>query len=567
MKLLFLLILLISCQNKDDRSKSLNLHLESNISGLDPAFCFDVICNEVIGQVYEPLFEYEYFVRPYKLKPLLAKEMPHISNDGLTYTIKLKKNILYHPQEFLKSNRSVIAQDFINQIKRIAFLPTNSRGWWLFKNKIQGLDEWRKKVGSDLEQFFKQDVIGLQAPNEHTLIIKLTKPFPQLIYALAMNFSVPIPAEAIKTLNNELSLKTIGTGPYTIEFYNPNQKVIFKKFPHYNSSTYPQKADEYSLSKNHLKDAQKKLPFIDKITVEIIKEEQTAWLNFLSKRIDVIKLLKDNYQVALTPELELKKEYQDKNIEMQNAQTMIYYWLSFNMKDPLVGKNLNLRKAIAHAIDMKKYLRLFTYNVASQANSIFPPGIYGHNQEAELPYRYDLKKAKHFLAKAGHPNGQGLPTIRYDVRGDSGYYRQMAEFIQKELSVIGIKLEIMLNPFPQFLEKSRKGKLQFWQGGWVLDYPDAENVVQLLTKASFPPGPNTSFYENSQVENLVSKLKKLPNGPQKVELMSKINTIVNQELPWIMQYYRRNIVLFHSGVKNYRYSDLIYNQYKYLRLE
>ncbi len=562
------LLTLFSCTKKDKKEdNTLSLSLSSGISTLDPANCYDTVCSVPVSQVYETLFEMEYLKRPYTLRPLLAESFPTISRDRKTYTFKIKKDVRYHDSEFLPAGRTLKAADFVNQIKRLAFLPTASQGWWLFDEKIKGLNDWRNSVGTDLEKFFKTDVAGLRVIDDHTFEIELIQPYPQLLYALAMNFTAPIPEEGIKGTKNELTNNFFGTGPYFITHYNQNQEVLLKKNPHYISSTYPTQGDRYANEKSLLKDAGAKLPFIENIRLTVMKETQTAWLNFMKKKIDIMTLSKDHYHVALTPEGKLKPEIIQDQIQLQASPTLIYWWLQFNMKDPVVGKNINLRRAIAHAVNIDKYIEIFTYNIAQRANSIYPPGIPGYSPSQELPYKYDLELAKQYLEKAGYPGGKGLPALTYDVRGSETIQRQMGEYIKQELAQIGIQVNVSLNSFPAFLEKSRKGDLQFWQGGWVLDYPDAENVLQLLNSANLPPGPNSSSYTNAEFDQLFDVLRTLEDGPEKFELMKKMEEIVNKDLPWIMQYYSRNYVLSHEYLKNYRYSDIISNHLKYLKIQ
>lgn len=569
MKLLSLisLIFILSCTKNTDNSKRVEISLPGEISTLDPANCYDTVCYVAVTQVYESLYEFEYLKRPYTIRPLLAETLPIISTDRLTYTFKIKKGIKYHDSPLVPKGREVKAQDFINQIKRLAFLPTRSQGWWLFDGRIKGLNEWRAKVGTDLESFFSTPVEGLKVIDDQTFVIALKEPYPQLQFALTMNFTSPIPEEAIKATKNSFINEAIGTGAYFITRYNQSQEVVLKKNPHYISSTYPTEGDRFAHDNNLLKDAGAKLPFVEDVRLVIIKEAQTDWLNFLKKKIDMINLTKDHYQLALDLNGSLRPEMQKDGIELQASPTLIYWWLAFNMKDPVVGKNKNLRLAIAHAIDIDKYIKLFTYNVAQKANSIYPPGVPGYSPSTQTPYDFDIKKARDYLQKAGYPEGKGLPELTYDIRGTDTRRRQMGEFIQQELRQIGLNVKININTFPAFLEKSRKGELQFWQGGWVLDYPDSENVLQLLTTANLPPGPNTSNYSNTKFDKLFQKLRLMEDSEEKHKLMIEMEKMVNADLPWVMQYYSRNYILYHSYLKNFRYSDIIYNSIKYLKVE
>lgn len=561
---------LFSCFKKEHKGLGvLNVPLADQISTLDPAQSFDTISASVIYQSYEQLFEYHYLKRPYQVQPLLAESLPKIENDGTKYTIKIKNNIQYHDDPCFEGKpRFVKAQDFINQLKRLAWQPTNSNGWWLFDGKIKGINEFREKAGSDLNKFQELEISGVQAPDETTLVIELTEPYPQMLYALTMTFTSPMPIEAIIAYNNDMSSKIIGTGPYQFDSWTRNSQITLKKFENYHKVFYPAQGDRLANSRSLLEDSGKVLPFIDVVNFKVMKEAQTRWLNFLNGNIDYLSLPKDNYNSTLTSSGELTSELKDKKIKLQIFPSLTYWWLSFNMNDPIVGKNLNLRKAIAHALDYDRYITTFTNNIGQRANSIYPPGIPGYDPSNILPYEHNIDKAKKFLKLAGYPDGKGLPVLKYDTRGASTTNRQRAEFVKASLEKIGIKIDINMNNFPNFLDKAKKGKLQFWFDGWALDYPDAENVLQLLISKNMSPiGPNSTFYSNEKIDRLFEKLKSLPNGKEKYDLMVEMEKIVNDELPWIMLFYSRNYIVSHEKLKNFRHSDIIYNQVKYLKLD
>lgn len=546
----------------------LSYPLSGEISTLDPANSYDVISATVIYQCVEPLFQYHYLKRPYTLEPLIAAEMPKIEQNGLRYIIKLKKNIRYSDDPIFKGKpRYVKAQDFVTQLKRLAFIPNRSNGWWLFDGKIKGLNKFRKTVKSDLDLFVKTDVEGLKTPDDHTLVIDLREPYPQMMVALAMSFTAPVPIEAVIGYDNKLSDRIIGTGAFMLDNWNRLSGLSLKRNPYYHDSKYPSEGDRLANSKGLLKDAGKKLPFLKGIDFKIMKESQTRWLNFLSQKIHVLSNIpKDNYDAAISSRGDLSKSLQKKGIKLQAYSTLTFWWLSFNMKNSIFAKNKNLRMAIAHAFDYDRYIELFTNNIGQLANSIYPPGLPGYNPNRILPYSYDLEKAAMYLKKAGYPNGKGLDELVFDVRGTSVSNRQQGEFVKNELLKIGIKVKVKTNTFPDFLKKAKSGELQFWQDGWAMDYPDAENVLQLLLTKNHSPGPNATYYSSPEFDSLFQELKFLPEGKRKWKLMEEMEKVVIEDLPWIMQYYARNYVLYHDNLSNFRHSDIIYNNMKYLRL-
>lgn len=565
----FLLIFtfsLLSCRaSKDDRN-TLRFPLTESISTIDPVNAYDSVSMSVIYQGYEQLYEYHYLRKPLKLVPLLAEDMPQISDDGKVYTIKIKEGIRYHDHtSFNAKPRFVEAQDFINQIKRLAFKPYRSNGWWLFDGRVEGINKFRDEVGNDFNKLMSTPISGLKALDKRTLEITLTAPYPQMLNALAMSFTSPIPKEVMKkeTFIDEL----VGTGPYKLDKWFRGSKLFMSRFEHYHKEFYPGKGDRFAHSKDLLKDAGLRIPFIDKIEFHVIKEAQTRWLQFLSGKLDFLRVPKDNYHSLVSPSGELTEEFKDKDITLDIFSSFTYWWFSFNMKDSIVGKNKNLRLAIAHAVNVDKYIKTFTNNIGLKANSIYPPGIPGYDPSKKLPYNYNLEKAKEYLKKAGYPEGKGLPTLVYDTRTSSTTQRQRAELLKQDLEAIGIKIKIQLNTFPAFLKKAKEGKLQIWLDGWTLDYPDSENVLQLLTTQNHAPGPNVSNYSNTDFDKKFNEIKVLSDNDEKYRLMSQVEEIVLNDLPWVLLYYSRDYIVYHNRLKNFRFNDLVVNKVKYLRLK
>lgn len=562
--IVFFLFLNFSCtqDKKKNYDQKLKLALSTEIPTIDPAVAFDTVSAQVLGQIYETLFEYQYLQRPLTLRPLLAKDFPKIENNGLKYTIKLKEDVLYHPHKLLTPGRTVIAEDIINQIKRLAFKKTQGNGWWLFEDKIIGLDEFRDKAAT-LDDFINMSVKGLSAPDKSTLVIKLKKPFPQLIYAFALTLTTPIPIEVIKGKNNQLLDEAFGTGPYKIKTWNRGSKLTLEKFTSYKNSTYPKIGDRFSQMNGLLIDQNKALPFFNEIEFRVIKEAQTRWLEFLNENLNALVLAKDHFNLAFDEKGNLNEKLKEMKVQSDLASAMTYWWLGINMKDPILGNNKNLRLAIAHAINRDEFIKIFTNNIGLKANYFLPPDIKGYDPSYTLPYSFDLTKAREYLKKAGYPNGKGLKAIKIDMRGANTTARQMANFFKNNLEQIGIKVEINLNQFAAFLKKARSGNLELFLDGWALDYPDAENVMQLLLKKNHPPGQNSTYYHNKTVEKFFSEYMSAEEQERPL-FLKQIQKELDQDLPWIMLYYARNTVLYSHKLVNYRYHPM-YNWLKYLK--
>ncbi len=531
------------------------------VKSFDPAVAFNDDSLLVIGQSLETLYQYHYLKRPFEAIPLLAKSLPEISEDGKRYTIRLKEGIYYHNhKKLLPKDRTVEAQDFVWQIKRLAFLPVKSNGAWLFKGKIKGFNEFSQTVGQDYEKFLSTDLVGVKAIDKYTLQIDLKRPEPNLIYFLAMTFCAPTPIELIKKLDNNLRNELIGSGAFYLDEVKDNGYVM-KRFKRFHEEYYPSSGDRYANTQDLLRASKKRLPFLDQVTFRILKDENVAWEEFREGRVDFINLPKKYLSDISNSSSKIMQELNDQEVKLKHFSKQTTRWLGFNMNDSVVGSNKNLRLAIAHAINTADYVKVVTNNTNLKANSIYNPSIPGYRPDHTLKYSFDLSKAKKYLQQAGYKPEE--LTITYSTRGKLQIHTEEANFFKKSLAAIGINLKIERLDFSEFLRRGRSGKLQFWTDNWIYDYPDAENLLQLLITRNHP-GINKSGFSNIRVDDLYQRLSQTLDKDERYEIMEKIENIVEAELPWIMLMYESTYMAQNNEIKNFRKSSFIRNNFKYI---
>jgi ABC-type transport system substrate-binding protein len=553
---------IVKSRDSSGHNKFINFAIDNKIKSFDPAIVFNDDSLFVIGQSVETLFQYHYLKRPFEVIPLLAQEMPSISSDGLVYKFKIKKNISYqNSMKEFAGKRTVKAADFVWQIKRLAFKPLKSTGTWLFHGKVRGFDSFTNKVGNDFSKFLTEDIEGLKVIDDYTFEIHLLKPEPNLLYFLAMPFTAPIPKESILKYKNSFKNKIIGTGPYEFMKFE-NNKYHFSKFKDYHNEFYPSSGDRYANTEELLKSSKKKLPFIQDVYFKIISDEDVKWEQFKSGELDILDVPKKYLSELSRPSSKMYEELSELGIIVKHFSKQTTRWFGFNMNDPVVGKDINLRKAIAYAIDYEKYLEIITNNTNLRANSILNPSIPGYKPAHRLNYDYDLAKAKRFFKKTGYKANE--LTLTYSTRGTQDIHFEAAEFIQTQLKELGIIIKVESLEFSEFLKKGRAGKLQLWTDAWIYDYPDAENILQLLIKRNHP-GINKSGYANDEVDKLYAKLTKTLNKNKRFQIMYEIETIIEKELPWIMLMYESTYIAHHKSIKNFRKSFFIRNYVKYLQ--
>ena len=542
----------------------LNLSLDNAVESLDPAKAFSDDSLVVSAQVMEPLYQYHYLKRPYEIQPLLAEGLPQFSENGTKITIKIKKKVFYHPHPAFKNEpREMIAEDFVNQFKRLALDSLKSPGRSIFANIVSGFEGYGSLVNDNWKEIHVSALQGVEASDRYTLKITLTKAEPNIIFYLALNFIVPVPWEVIEHEQNKLDHIMVGTGPYLLRSASP-EFFELKKNPHYREDFYPTSGDRYANIQKLLDSSKEKIPFIDVVRFHQTHEAD-RWKKFFDHELDLLSVPKTFIPELYNTNGELSDTLKDQGILLKQFPILANRWFAFNMRDPILGKNKDLRKAIAYSIDYQKYIQMMSQNTNLRANSILVPGISGYLPTQELRYSYDKEKALDHYAKAGYKDPSKMPVIRYSTRGVQPIHIMEAEFIRDQLSPFGIKVEIEKLEFSDFLRKGRAGELMFFTDNWLFDYPEGENIIQLLVSGNFP-GVNKSAYSNPDVDRLYASLKTTFNHEMREKVFHEIDEIIWEELPWIPMMYESSFVLQYPEIKNFRKSSIIRNYVKYLKI-
>jgi len=543
------------------------VELKGNVKGLDPINSNDVYSAWAIATSYESLFQYNYLKRPLVVEPLLAESLPQISKDGMTYTIKIKQGVRFTDDPAFPGGkgRELTAQDFIYSWKRLADPTNQSEGFWVFDNRIKGLNEWRDKMGKSQAKY--EDAIeGLEAPDKYTLIIKLKKPYYQLMYQLSAPYTSAVPHEAIEKYGKEILNHTVGTGPYVLSEWIRNSRLTFVRNPSWRGEKFPSEGEPGDREAGLLTDAGKAMPFADKVIFYEVPEDQPRWLKFMKGETDWDEIPKDNYDSAVKDKKVLP-EFAAKGIGLAIETSSDLIYMTLNMVDPFLGKNEFLRKAMNLAFDSDTFQEKFYNGRAINAQSQIPVGLDGYDPDFKNPYKqYDLEKAKVLLAKAGYPGGKGLPEFEYACP-TSATERQMGEYFQQQMATIGINIKVAQFSWSQFLERQKEKKLQIFSYAWVADYPDAENYLQLLYGPNESPGNNGSNYHNKEYDKAYEDAQKLPPGPARLALYKKMRDLFVKDMPWIPELNRFRYQLYHGWIRNFKPHLTVINYLKYIRVD
>lgn len=564
-----MLTLVFGCskQNNFDE-REINLVSPEKISGFDPINSSDKYSGNEAGKVYEGLFEFHPLKRPYELMPNLAASMPEVSKDGLTYTFKILKGVLFHDSPAFKDGlgREMKIDDVIYSYKRLADPKLSAKGWWVLDDKIVGLNEWREKNSQADATNYNEEIEGLKKVDDYTLQIKLKKPYPQFLYALAMPYTFIVAKEAVEHFGKEFLNYPVGTGPFVLPKFDQSSMIVYTRNPKFRTKYYPSEGEEGDDKLGLLADAGKKIPLVDKINVYIIVESQPKWLSFMKAKNDLIEVKDVNIQQTLTAENELRAEHKEKGMRLFMLPMLDVAYFAFNHENPIF-KNLKLRQAMNLAYDRDGANKLFHENTAFIAHGPVPPGLAGNRKEFKNPYsKLDIEQAKKLLAEAGYPNGKGLPEITIQTRNET-VARQQIEFFAKCMDKIGIKINVGMNTWPELVNKVTKKQHQMYTMAWGADYPDAENFLGLLYCPNQSPGSNGANYCNPEFDALYSKATILQDSPERTAMYEKLNEMAALDVPWVYGFNRTDIYLTQAWLKNYKVMEFNHNQFQYLNVD
>lgn len=359
-----------------------------------------------------------------------------------------------------------------------------------------------------------QDVESVKALSPKLVEIRLKRPVDYFPWLLACA------GAAVRAADGG------GTGPYRLAHWRKNHEMVFKR-------KTPDGAG------------------FDTIRYLVIDDLSTQWLMFLRGELDFLgEVSRDNWDMIATKDGTIQPSLAAKGIALHSFPALESPYIGFNMKDPVVGTNKKLRQALNCAFDYPAWEAFYNGRIAESTGPL-PSGVEGRIN-APLPYRFDLARAKRLLAEAGYAEGIDPKTGRRLVltlaigRPDQSS-REMGELLASFYDKIGIKLELAFMTWDAYLTAVNEGRVQMYYLIWVMDYPHAQNILQLFYGPNRSPGVNHSNYENAAYDAAYRA------GDYRL-----CQEILREDCPWIFTHYRKDSTLTGPRVGNYIPSDFPY---------
>jgi oligopeptide transport system substrate-binding protein len=551
-----------TAQRDDGGLKVYRHSMDQAPSSIDPVQSSNIYANTVTLNAYDTLFAFKYLKRPYELKPNLAAAMPEISEDGLTYTIRIREGVHFIDDPAFEGGigREVTAADFVYSLKRHFDPAMRGQGAWLWQGRIVDMDDWKAR-GSN----YDEEVAGLRALDRYTIRIQLTKPYPQLMYTLAQGYSAVVPCEAVAYYGKGFGSKPVGSGPFRVLSYD-SSRIVFEPNPKYRREPVDIWAEGYDPATQGYTGVEaihgRVPPFVDRLEIHFIGESAARWNSF-TKGNEVQFATVPNEQVdnilASKDPIRLRPAYDERYFMKQYVESG-FVFAAFNLDFPEIGynddpererRNKLLRCAMIRGFNWDKRNESFYYGLGYVFPGIIPPATPEFDPDmSRESVTLDIDGAKRLLAEGGW-NADNLPEIVYGTTG-SVVSRQFFEQFRGQMKKIGYPPEkIILKQFATFGDISRAWKnstLPFVTKGWGLDYPDAENTLQLFYGPNGSPGSNDANYVNPEYDRLYEQTAVMLPSPERTALYQRMNQMVIDDCVAITGLSRTRIMLWHRDV-------------------
>jgi len=570
---------LVGCRDSSSEEQSgemvLHHYFPSRIKGFDPILIQDEYSLNVCSQVFETLYQYHYLKRPFELVPLLADGMPELSEDKLTCSVKIKKGVYFQDDACFPNGkgRELKASDFVYSLKRTADIKNLSPNWSVLEDKIVGLDEFReytKSCKSAADVDYSRPIEGLQTSDGYTLVVKLRRPWPQLVDNMMADVrDAPVAREAVERYGRDIVSHPVGTGPFMLKDWKRGSYIELVRNPSFRGEPYPSEGEPGDAEAGLLDDAGKVMPFADRIVWRIIEEEQPAWFLFLQGKLDGKSIPKDNWDEAMTGTGGLTDKMKRLNIRLEKIPDASVFFLGFNMLDPVLGNNNPLRRAISHSIDREGMIDTFFNGIFDIAYGVIPPVMVSYDPNIkQLGYAdYDPDKARQLIREAEQNHGGKIPPLKIAFPGTSTFYRQFGQFIKRNIEAVGLKVELDLMDWPTFQQKVNNAEAQIFAGGSGAGIPDSQDFLSMFYSKYKAPGPNHFNYINPEFDRLFDQTSVMDDGRERRRLYQKMERIVLEDCPAAFLDHRIGYVLIHDWYENYKYHIFQYGLGKYRRID
>lgn len=478
-----------SATNTSSDKKILSVQIGPNPDTLDPALNSAVDGGNMILTNFECLLTND---ENGQIAPGAAESW-EVSEDGKTYTFKLRDGLKW------SDGTPLTAEDFVYSWQRVCDPNVAAPYAETVLSMVEGYDD---AIAGDIEK------LNVEAPDDQTFVVHLKDACPYFESLAAFATLSPVQKATIEANGDAWATDAstyVSNGPFYITEWVPSSYILMEKNPNYWD------AENVKL---------------DGIKFNLIEDANAAYNAYNAGEIAMIKDVP-------TEEIPSLKDRDDFFVE----PIIGTYYVSMNTeKEPFTNKDV--RKALSLAIDRDYLANTLMQGTYSPAGNFVGPGwadingtefVENSNGGEEFisttDYEADLEEAKKLLADAGYPNGEGLPKITYTTN-DSGYHKAVAEYLQQAWKELGVDMDVDIVEWASFTPMRRNGDYEVARNGWVGDYTDPSNILDLLYSTN---GNNDGKFSNEEYDKQMEISRTTLDEQERSDALHKAEEILMEE--------------------------------------
>ena len=476
---------------------------------LDPHLTTDATSAQVIVEIFGGLVTID---RNLDVVPDLAESWD-ISADGRVYTFRIRPDAVFH------DGKPVTAEDVRWSLERVTDPLTEAPNVDQYLGDIVGVDA--KLAGDVLE------ISGVRVINERTIEITIDASKSFFLAKMTYPTAFVLDRENIEANPKNWFRKPNGTGPFKMTEYKVGETLILSRH------------DAYHLGSAKVAE------------VEMILSGGTSMLMYENDEIDIAGVGLADLDRLLEPSHSLNAEL------TRAAPSFSVQYIGLNVNEPPLD-DVKVRQALNLAIDKREIATIVLGDQVVPAKGILPPGFPGFS-ESVSGYEFDPIKAKQLLLESKYGNDlDNLPPITITTPGSFGanVSLDMEVVLAMWEKNLGITTEFQQTEFATFLKDLNKRRFQMFDIGWIADYPDPENFLDILFYSD--SSNNHTNYNNPEVDALLEKARVETDETLRFSIYNEVEQTILDDAPWIPLWYSgERYLLVKPNVHDYLLTPLI----------
>ena len=484
---------------------------------LDPAQAMDSTSATYVQEIFSGLVSLDPNLQ---IIPDIAESWT-VSPDGLVYTFKLRRDALFH------DGRPVTADDFKYSLERTAKLGADgvSTTADAYLGDIVG--------ARDMIRGRATSISGIKVVDSSTLQITIDAAKPYFLAKLTYPTAFVVDKQQVEANPRNWVRKPNGTGPYKVNRWDLNERMLLEA------------NDRFYLG----------APSVKRVLYNLAGGSSLT--QYENDEIDAAGISVVDIERVTSPRDPLNKEY-------KTGPNLSISYIGFNVKTPPFD-DPKVRQAFAMAIDREQIVRVVLKGMLPLANSIMMPGLPGYNASAKAP-SFDPERARQLLAESKYKSAAGLGQIRFSEVGagaSAGLDTQV--IVEQWKQNLGVDVNISQSDSASFFDDLDRGRFQLFAIGWIMDYPDPENIIDLHFYSA--SRQNNTGYSNPEVDRIILQARTEADTTKRLQLYQQAEQIILEDAPWIPLYYGQDHFVVKPYVKNYNPLLTTVPHLRYVKIE